>query len=1163
MKHIMTFGVALAAAGALAETVEIKAECAGMSAFRKFWDLPIVVAEDGERIVTDEKVKEWGLAAVWGGEKPGPLAFDAVNRMLLVRFPGAAEAIAEKLKEGYVIEKAEVALTHLDEELWPMGNGQGSGWDTYFHRRNWGVEEKYHAQRPNWHAVAYALRKPWMADAEMGPTLNAAVNGAVYWKRFGASDVKEDRFAKRFGPTEVSSYNPNGRMDITEALTGAEFGKGLGERLRQVSDCGFVVSKQEVYDHRYYSMHYEWETSTGPRAIVVKEPKLIVTFAKGKAEKVSLKNPADVAGMAAKVKKGGKPSGAPSVVLPSKEQVAAWNAKFQAKPAWMEAWQYDHVKELMTLGKGTVEPFYCQLIRGSAFMGGGQFINQIRDRMRGENPDVPQIDIDYQHYLLWVDHRMSRPPRFWDGHLTAAEDIVLWYNYREAMLPPMVDLFMLNWTAWLMPERKSAPLSEMVNFENTTGELIHTLSDWPNIGKSLDGQRRPEWGDNWYYKLTGDWQGNRGFYRSSMTRTMSTQNFNYNASAGALLLGQVIGSEYAIDDGRHGLMHFPFWLWTYGVGGVSQEYIDHYYWSITMAGNKLFPDYAEALQDQMAGWSILEKNMEDLVGAYHPNLRKLIGPASRTIYDCVLGRMEGLQLILHTLSPSGTLTDTETGKLPWMSKDEAHPSSAWGEDFPPLSVAKSTLSGPWTDAWMSEVVDAKPLPWSLYAQKDGRWVTTYFGENYGLASIVNELNHGHTPQRIHVLGHWRRVAEQPKPMTDVGTFDIRVGFNPQTRFVDDVGGGTVTQQGTFRNSQHRNKLITMARPNMNVIKEVAASRPEGERDIKSVQASVALFNFEQPGRTWEIYVDRQKVAIPAAARFGQVITIKDGTTYLAIRPIDGGTVGRDMEVSLDHGVQEVSSAHGHTAIAAELIINAFFFKRCEGAALSEEEIAKLGTLRGGFVIEMGDEKEYGNFGKFQEAMLAAKCEVAFGDNSMKVTYASDNDTLEAEWVPENDHTPVFTVNGASPYPDRAVWRDTNLSQLAKTARLEKNGAVIERETVGNLLLLQTFPKQKITVAMNPLPTYQAYTFTTPDGVHIAADGLLSMGRWVVKGNTLDIRYCAFDDDTVPADQRATSLLVTGMKDTPAVTLNGADITAFLKKDGDTWRIPLTYIVRFY
>ena len=53
------------------------------------------------------------------------------------------------------------------------------------------------------------------------------------------------------------------------------------------------------------------------------------------------------------------------------------------------------------------------------------------------------------------------------------------------------------------------------------------------------------------------------------------------------------------------------------------------------------------------------------------------------------------------------------------------------------------------------------------------------------------------------------------------------------------------------------------------------------------------------------------------------------------------------------------------------------------------------------------------------------------------------------------------------------------------------------------MFLQTFPKQKIYVAMNLLPNYLVYRFREPGGVQIMADGACSMGRWAVKDSRQD------------------------------------------------------------
>ena len=97
------------------------AQCAGISGFRAHWNQPIPVAENGERLLKDSVVKDRGQTAVWDGVKPGPLAFDAVHRNLLVRFPEAAQQIAAALAKGQTIAKVELILPYLDEEIWPQG----------------------------------------------------------------------------------------------------------------------------------------------------------------------------------------------------------------------------------------------------------------------------------------------------------------------------------------------------------------------------------------------------------------------------------------------------------------------------------------------------------------------------------------------------------------------------------------------------------------------------------------------------------------------------------------------------------------------------------------------------------------------------------------------------------------------------------------------------------------------------------------------------------------------------------------------------------------------------------------------------------------------------------------------------------------------------------
>ncbi|MBM4037563.1 MAG: hypothetical protein FJ290_03530 [Planctomycetes bacterium] len=240
----------LTTAGAVAagEVVRIEEyEAAGISGLRALWDIPVVLSEGGRAVERDGhltaiwlpedrtgKKRQVGYgelmaASVQGPEErlaavceAGALGFDALHRKMLVRFPRAADVIANKIATGHAVEKIEVVLPFRDTELHPFGDINSPLGYTY--RMNWGVKDWWSRVPPNWHAVAWALRKPWVADHRICPTYNAYIRNAGYWAHFEARDDAKDRFAPRFGPTEVSHEVADGRLDVTEVFRDERFG---------------------------------------------------------------------------------------------------------------------------------------------------------------------------------------------------------------------------------------------------------------------------------------------------------------------------------------------------------------------------------------------------------------------------------------------------------------------------------------------------------------------------------------------------------------------------------------------------------------------------------------------------------------------------------------------------------------------------------------------------------------------------------------------------------------------------------------------------------------------------------------------------------------------------------------------------------------------------
>jgi len=1086
-------------------------QTAGMCGYRTMWDTPVLTAENGVTLVPEDGFKDRRLVAPWspskrdGGAKPGGLVMDAIHRSLLVRFPGAAEGIAAQVQQGYTVQKVEVALPFLDNELMPEGQSAMSNRppaEGYMFRVNWGVMEAYKAVDPNWHAVAWALRKPWSADAHTGPTFNAYINGAGYWAKFGAQDTAQDRFPQRFGPAEVSAKSPEGRLDVTALLVDPLYGKTLAERLRRFTDCGLMLRKEETYDYRYYAGAYEWATATGGHGLRIKTPRLLVTLASTKKTTVGKLAPAaDIAALAAELQAkhtGGKPT----AVMPTTEEIKAIAARHQfRKPEWMAEWQWKHVQELNNAfaQEAPDAPFWNAYVPSYA-------------RRLGNKPE--------EVYPIWLDYILSKAYRGWDG-FSASGDTLFWNMYKDAMPAPVQEHLRNAWIAWSMPDRK-------------TEELDH-----PQAMQLWYGNK------NKYYDETGDWRGNTSFYRDGYCNVISTMNFNHTAALGALLGGEIAGSERAMADGRHGLEYFPLRLWTW-YDGTAQEAIDHYYYAITLGDQKMFADFGPTQLDRMMGRSALSKSIDEMCSAYHPALRHFIGPSGRTcVPEYLLATQEGLQYILHTLSHSGTLHDLNNKDIP--------------SHFPVLAgdlrqAALASTAGPWAPEWMANYVDEKPLPFEMTATfkqwgthvLNPLWRRTYLGKNYGVAST--DINGG----IVQAMGQWRREEKQVSTIQELGTMVIRPGIN-DTPFVNAAPGWMEAQQAQAI-LHHKNKLVVVTSPyNM--------SKREG---VKSLQSSIALYNFQTPQPSWEIYLDGQRVTqLPVKAKMTSRITIKHGVTYLGIIPRPATNLGRTDEVTIGEGVEQTYDGH---ATKPALLINAYNLQRATPLP-KDADWTPIDRAYGGYVVEFGDVAEYHDFAAFQRHLADAKLDVRYDAETTvaQVKYTSGADTLEMGVKTDfagGDHlsTECFTyrrVNGLWPYLAKGIDRDSNLTLMGTTGKLEKNGAAITCEP-GVMAYLQTEPITGTFAGFNPLPDPTLWQMTLPNNISVKADGRVGLMRVTVQpnANTVSVDYALKDSQHTP--DMATALLVFGLKRAPAVEYNGTKQAA--KPDSVTIDGQTAYVI---
>lgn len=1106
MKHHLR-NLCLAAAtfsvGTVAETVIFDhPETAGISGFRWMWNAPVVVTADG----ADEMVRHGrfgdATSAVWSPEKreegqPGALVFDAVHRSLLVRFPGAAELIAERLGAGQVIEKLEIELPFKGTELWPEGYARPAGMSF--------LGSQWADSTPRWHAIAWGLRRPWEADPEHGPTFNAWRNGVGYWAKFGAQDPEHDRFPHRFGPTEVSEPHPDGRMDVTAVLTDPEFGETLADRLRALEYFGFIVRKWETYDAALWRGGYEWQTARGPQGILIDTPRLIVTFAAGQPqtvdrERLDLEIDAYVAEMGQRGELG-----EPTAVLPASTdaEVAALAERLGFRhPDWMPDWQWERVRELQTLGGGR---------------------------------DFPAAMDDYHG---WLDAQLARAPRSWRG-FDAADITQNYFRYLDALPEPVRDHWKLYWEAWLMPHRD---ISELVQ-------------------GYIGGDAAQE-----YYQRTRDWRGNFSVYRT-YCHAMGTMNFNHWASAGTLLGGAIVGDERLIADGRHGLEQWPLRTWCW-YDGSTQESIDHYYLSHSLAAQKVFADWGPDRLDRMMGQSILAKSVEELASAWHPGLRRFVASSGRTGIAYPLGIQDGLHAILHTLSPSGAYTDLGEKHVTAPNVEDM---PTVGHDYRPGHVSWQTINGPWAPSWMTAIVDEKDLPYQMtvnYMKWGGYrstplWRRTFMGRNYGLSSLDVSVGNETVP----VMAQWRREDRTAESMTDLGTLLVRPGVN-RTELLDSIWHGTDrrnpngsvgTQGATMATLQDGNRMIVLASPTEKL--QYHGGRPLPEI-IASLQTTVGIMRFtDEP---LEIFVDDQPVeSLPHRFGYGGRIAIRDGVTYIGLIPIPAGDLERGVDVEIvDDG--EMTEMQGGGKAREELRVNAYMMQLAEPierAAIGDDLWRQIHLTWGGYVVEVGDESDYGSFEAFRRHLAAAELETRWEAeaNTLHVVYRGGDDVFELGYrtdyaggwnrsVPTDQCFPYRRVNGEWPYLPAGINRDTSVTVQGTTGRLEKNGAVLD-VGVGNMGYLVSHPGEGVVVAWNPFPDPLPLTLQLPSwagpgegGGMISGDGRLGLVEiaYDARNRALAVEHAIHPRDAERADL-ATGLLMAGDVGLQAATVNGQPV----------------------
>ena len=1017
--------------------------------------------------------------ADWCTVFAGERYFDAL-RPMLVRFPGAAEAIYGKLAEGFVVEKAELVL-EWDKQEGPRPERGRSGW---------GAEDAYTNDPGKWSAIARPLLKPWSVDdPKLGPTADAYVNGVGFWEHSAARGDGADRLPLPFGPLPLHADSPVAALDVTAALRDPAYGNTLGARLRGLAERGFMVNKSELFDLKYNNQDggwfdvYSWRVETGYMRIWVKAPKLVLTLraAPGGASRAGrLPRPLDFAALAAALTK--RPDGRSSMALPAKWDALA--ARYTARPANMPDWMWQRVQELRKLG--------------------GYRLGRI---------DIgPLLSGDRAKYEKYAASLLTTAPHHWDGHLTSDWALAP-TAYPDLFTPAMHDHLRLFWAAWLHPE----------------------AADTENPRQ-------------------------RSYFRS-YNWTLGTQNFNTNSIAGAYLAAQYLNAPYPLADARYGLENLLNRVYGF-YNGANQEAGDTYYQALSVAGLQMLGKYANDPYDRLLAQITSEREMEQLISAYNPNLRRITYPMGRGDIKYQLLFQDGPYHAMHTLSKRGVLIETDH-KI----GDEVHHVPVFGTEGLPGRYA--TLA-PWGPEEWQHIVDEKPTPWMSYARvwnfdpddQPSGWHVHTLAHNYSLASRAEFHGYaGVTP----VTAQWRREEKPVERMEDLST--LQMSFSINGVFAQSIVHAAAVQHGgkliAMEPLPFRNAMASL--PNPDYAGGWRAKDPNyNPKSYNALGAALAVMAFgDVSGR--EVWINDHKIdqlsgaSSPAnpdpkyawdqhllttgkntvPANDGDAILLKDGVTYAAFIPIvvDPLTRDRQVEVSYEWPV---------------LYVHAFFYRDSKGLNLDDWYNAeRKGSA--GYVIEMGDQREYGSFDNFRKHILAARLTVAWNEQGKHhdIAYRSGEDTLELGFKPWDmgkvfsggEAGAVYTkVNGKSDYGlPLGIHRDTPWSAQGSTGRLEKGGAVLESEPGFRTYLLAE-PASGTYTAYNPIPDPIFLRFSAPGGVTARADGRLGLTRLRLRPRE---GKAWVDYQLKPGQQAlpgmATALVLTGFAAAPQVVFNGVEL----------------------
>jgi len=463
--------------------------------------------------------------------------------------------------------------------------------------------------------------------------------------------------------------------------------------------------------------------------------------------------------------------------------------------------------------------------------------------------------------------------------------------------------------------------------------------------------------------------------------------------------------------------------------GLGSEYNSPTYNPLSLSCVEAVAGLSQSLRARVVARVIAERLWSEIALHYHAPSSQFAAPQSRAYMHDTLCIGSALRYTLYPLLPGGVLLDRES--------------------FPEMkvhlqSVAEESLLRHFLDPRLAAICEHKQFPYLLQARKyrpfrsegPDSWpggffdTVTYMTGRYAVGSTQRTYagGNGTTPFQV----HWTKVPRATKP-GDAHTLYTRYRMNDAQPVLE----GVFPEQGYIHPLQYRNTTIVLYRPRLAL-----------NSKMKTLCASALVPLPRQLDSLYVGYPPKKVKALPVSLKKPASVFIQDGDVYVALHPLAVTDRGRKEALRL-----EEASRH--------LIVSYYNLQSESETSWDESEFL---ATRNGFVVEVGDAKEYGSFDGFVRTVGHPTLEDTLEDGIRTVSYSRQGRTMLVKQRVATHQYLARTYDGKeyvgpmlrSPYIVASLGETVTVGDATLTSRAGEPKWLCAEPTTGSYVVLYPF-----------------------------------------------------------------------------------------------------------